>query len=146
MKHWIRFFCLSLLSIVAGMASAQSAEDVIKISTVQELKDFRDAVNKGDTYAGKTVKLTLDLDLSGESNWTPIGNVNAYPSNSFNGTFDGDGHAISNVTSSDYTPGETVAGLFGSVVNGTIKNNCCTSRLPKTIQTMSMRFSMTSIS
>lgn len=99
-----------------------SAQDVVEISTVDQLKAFRDAVNSGNTYAGKTVKLTADLDLSGESNWTPIGNLVAYPSQSFNGTFDGDGHSISNVTVNDNTPNHAVAGLFGSVVNGTIKN------------------------
>ena len=119
MKHWIRFFCLSLLSIVAGMASAQ---DVIEISTVDQLKEFRDAVNSGNTYAGKTVKLTADLDLSGEANWKPIGNLVAYPGQSFGGVFDGNGHSISNLTVNDNTPKYAVAGLFGSVVNGTIKN------------------------
>ncbi len=99
-----------------------SAQDVVEISTVDQLKAFRDAVNSGNTYAGQTVKLTADLDLSGESNWTPIGNLVAYPSQSFNGTFDGDGHSISNVTVNDNTPNYAVAGLFGSVVNGTIKN------------------------
>ena len=123
MKHWIRFFCLSLLSIVAGMASAQSAEDVIKISTVQQLKDFRDAVNSGkNNYAGKTVKLTDNLDLSGEANWKPIGNVAAYPGQAFQGVFDGNGKTISNLTSNDKTANWSCAGLFGSISNGTIKD------------------------
>ena len=115
----IRFLCLSLLVMMMGIVSAQ---DVVEISTVDQLKAFRDAVNSGNTYVGKTVKLTDDLDLSGESNWTPIGNLVAYPNQSFNGTFDGDGHSISNVTVNDNTPNHAVAGLFGSVVNGTIKN------------------------
>ena len=85
MKHWIRLLCLPLLAMVAGMASAQ---DVIEISTVDQLKEFRDAVNSGgNQYTGKTVKLTADLDLSSESNWTPIGNLVAYPGISFNGIF-----------------------------------------------------------
>ena len=90
MKHWIRLLCLPLLAMVAGMASAQ---DVIEISTVEQLKEFRDAVNGGNQYAGKTVKLTADLDLSSESNWTPIGNLVAYPGQSFNGTFPDFGNA-----------------------------------------------------
>lgn len=94
----------------------------IRISTVEELKAFRDAVNGGNQFAGKTVKLAADLDLSGEENWTPIGNLVAYPTQSFNGVFDGDGHKISNVTVVDNTPNHAVAGLFGSIVNGTIKN------------------------
>ena len=70
-----------------------SAQDVIEISTVEQLKEFRDAVNGGNQYAGKTVKLTADLDLSSESNWTPIGNLVAYPGQSFNGTFPDFGNA-----------------------------------------------------
>lgn len=58
---------------------AGTEEDVVKIGTVEELKAFRDAVNSGNQYAGKTVKLTADLDLSGEANWKPIGNLVAYP-------------------------------------------------------------------
>ena len=119
MKHWIRLLCLTLLAMVAGMASAQ---DVIEISTVEQLKEFRDAVNGGNGYAGKTVKLTADLDLSSEANWKPIGNLVAYPSQSFNGIFDGGNHVISNLTVNDNTPNHAVAALFGSVVNGTVKN------------------------
>ena len=119
MKQRIRYFCLTLLVMVAGLTSA---EDVIEISTVEQLKVFRDAVNGGNQYADKTVKLTADLDLSGETNWTPIGNLVSYPGQSFNGTFDGQNHTISNLTVNDNTPNYAVAGLFGSVVNGTIKN------------------------
>lgn len=97
-------------------------ETVVEIGTVDQLKAFRDAVNSGNQYAGKTVKLTADLDLSGEANWKPIGNLVAYPGQSFNGIFDGDGHTISNLTVNDNTPNYAVAALFGSVVNGTIKN------------------------
>ena len=126
LKDHARQLWLSLLLMV-GVAAIAVPELVetngtIEISTVDQLKDFRDAVNRGNTYAGKTVKLTADLDLSSESNWTPIGNLVAYPSQSFNGTFDGDGHSISNVTVNDNTPNHAVAGLFGSVENGTIKN------------------------
>ena len=126
----LRKLWLSLLLMVGATAIAVpgiqeiagTEEDVVEIGTVEELKDFRDAVNSGNTYADKTVKLTADLDLSSESNWTPIGNLVAYPGQSFNGTFDGDGHTISNLTVNDNTPKYAVAGLFGSVVNGTIKN------------------------
>ena len=120
-KLWLS---LLLLVGVAAIAVPELVETngTIEISTVDQLKEFRDAVNSGTTFAGKTVKLTADLDLSGESNWTPIGNLVAYPSQSFNGTFDGNGHSISNVTVNDNTPNHAVAGLFGSVVNGTIKN------------------------
>lgn len=105
-----------------GLGQASWAQEVVEISTVEQLKEFRDAVNAGNQYAGKTVKLIADLDLSSESNWKPIGNLVSYPGQSFNGTFDGDGHIISNLTVNDNTPNYAVAGLFGSVVSGTVKN------------------------
>ena len=117
MKKKITFLLIALLACL-GM----KAQDVVEISNVEQLKAFRDAVNSGTTYAGQTVKLTDELDLSSEGNWTPIGNLVSYPGQSFNGIFDGDGFTISNVTCYDYTPNHAVAGLFGSVVNGTIKN------------------------
>lgn len=117
MRKKLTFLLIAILASLGGMA-----QDVVEISTVEQLKAFRDAVNSGNQYAGKTVKLTADLDLSSESNWVPIGNLVAYPGQSFNGVFDGGGHTISNLTCTDNTPQYAVAGLFGSIENGTIKD------------------------
>ena len=119
-KLWLSLLLLVGATAIPGIQEIAAAD--LEIGTVDQLKAFRDAVNSGNTYARATVVLTADLDLSSESNWTPIGNLVAYPSQSFNGTFDGNGHSISNVTVNDNTPNHAVAGLFGSVVNGTIKN------------------------
>ncbi len=62
------------------------------IRNIDELKAFRDDVNAGNTYNGKTVILIADIDLKNE-NWTPIGNEE-HP---FQGNFDGKGHTISNL-------------------------------------------------
>ena len=99
-----------------------TAVKTMEIGTVEELKAFRDAVNGGTQFKNTKVVLTADLDLSSEENWKPIGNLVAYPGQSFDGTFDGNGHVISNLTAIDNTPNHAVAALFGSVVNGTIKN------------------------
>jgi len=97
--------------------------ETIEIGTVEQLKAFRDAVNGGNQYTYNKMLLTADLDLSGEANWLPIGNLTAYPGQSFDGIFDGNGHSISNLTTTgDGVAKHCVAGLFGSVVNGTIKN------------------------
>ena len=70
-----------------------------EIGTLEQLKLFRDAVNqlKEDntqefSFKDQTVKLTADIDLQNEE-WTPIGNIEAF----FQGTFDGQGHTISNL-------------------------------------------------
>ena len=85
---------------------------------------FRDSVNAGNSYAGKTVVLLRNLDLSG-SEWTPIGQKNG---NKFSGVFDGknfkvEGMTISNTTeiqNSDTFDG--YAAFFGAINGGTVKN------------------------
>ena len=84
------------------------------IGTKDQLKAFRDKVNGGTTYEGKTVALSADIDLSGET-WTPIG-TNAHP---FMGTFDGGGHHISNL---NVNMAKDYAGLFGRVQDATLRN------------------------
>ena len=120
MKHWIRLLCLPLFAIAASMVSAQN---VTEISTVQQLKDFRDAVNAGDSYAGQTVKLTADLDLNGET-WIPIGQegTNVANSNKFEGTFDGSGCVIANFVAQPHGSDLYATGFFGITQNATIKN------------------------
>lgn len=75
-----------------------------------------------DTFEGKTVKLAADLDLKNIP-WTPIGRfvdpaATTTFTHAFKGTFDGQGHTISNlkVTSLGW------AGLFGIAYHATIKN------------------------
>lgn len=62
------------------------------------------------TYAGKTVKLTADIDLAGKI-WIPVGQTQV---SSFQGTFDGQDHTIKNMTV-NYTGTNSnyACGLFG---------------------------------
>ena len=89
-----------------------------EITSLQELKDFRDAVNSGTQYKGsnnKMVTLTTDLDMSSIDKWTPIGNLE-HP---FDGVFDGGGHVIKNLK---VDRAELYNGLFGYAQNATIYN------------------------
>lgn len=91
------------------------------ITTPAELAWVAEQVNsKTEYFEGKTILLMNDIDLSG-SYWTPVGNVTAYPTVTFKGTFDGQNHIISNLTASDDAAGYAAAGLFGSIL-GTVKN------------------------
>lgn len=92
----------------------------LTITTVEDLIAFEQAVNAGNTYDGKLVVLNNDIDLAGV-NWKPIGNVTSYPGITFAGTFDGQNHTISNMTTSDNLANYATAGFFGSS-KGTIKN------------------------
>ncbi len=85
---------------------SSAAGDDIEVASLDELKAFRDLVNVGVAFAGKTVTLTADIDLGNEE-WKPIGKTGA----SFRGTFDGNGKTVSNLETVDETL--TNAGLFG---------------------------------
>ena len=85
------------------------------ISSVNQLKAFRDEVNNGNTFEGFYIYLSCDLDLAGE-NWTPIG-TDTHP---FSGYFEGQNHTIKglSVNTSEY------GGLFGFVKFGTVQEVC----------------------
>ena len=84
------------------------------ITTPAELAWVAKQVNsKTEYFEGKTILLMNDIDLSG-SYWTPVGNVTAYPTVTWD-------HVISNLTASDDAAVYAAAGLFGSIT-GTVKN------------------------
>lgn len=84
------------------------------ISNVEELKAFRDDVNGGNSYVGKTVMLTADIDLNNEE-WTPIGTygTSTADSHAFSGSFNGNGFTVRNLKI-DNAEGVNL-GLFGFV-------------------------------
>ncbi|MDO4337066.1 MAG: MBG domain-containing protein [Eubacteriales bacterium] len=100
--------------------------NTITITTAEGLAWLAVLVNDAngqtrDNFKDKTVKLDADIDLSGKM-WTPIGVYNTSMSNSFpfSGTFDGNGHTISNMTvESDSLK---AVGLFGYTSQSEIKN------------------------
>ena len=114
---------LTLLAVslfCARPAWADETADVQTIGSADQLKAFRDSVNSGDPYSGKTVKLTADIDVSG-TDWTPIGagtrksSGAAAGSTPFSGTFDGAGHTVSGVAISTTPDADYALGFFGIV-------------------------------
>jgi len=99
-------------------APEQDNPNEIIINDAAELAAFAAAVNGGETYANKTVKLAANINLAGKA-WTPIG-PNADAANKFAGTFDGQGNTIYNLYVNQ-DAGYHAAGLFGAL-NGTVKN------------------------
>ncbi len=107
----------------AAEAETEAKADAIEISTAEQLAAIKD--NLSGNYV-----LTADIDLAG-SEWTPIG---AYaPSGesaeeqeipavetAFTGTFDGQGHTISNLVINQ--PEAWAQGLFGCIANTKIGN------------------------
>ena len=96
-----------------------TADNPYGINSAEDLKRLAEVVNAGNEFAGKFFVLTADIRLSG--NWTPIGYFNSSDDQKpFNGTFDGQGHTIKNLTIENRSI--NCQGLFGFVgENGTIK-------------------------
>ena len=92
-----------------------TAANPYKIQNVDDLKLLAENVNNGEAYANTYFKLTANIDLNNEPNWTPIGTEDTL----FQGTFDGGGHQITNLKISN---GGEYAGLFGNVWGATIQN------------------------
>lgn len=93
-----------------------------QITSVAELQQLADLVNtNGAATRGNTYELTADLDMTGVA-WKSIGNVNDYPGKSFQGTFDGKNHTISNLSCNDNDVNYATAALFGSASAAIIKN------------------------
>lgn len=89
----------------------------LSIKTPRDLVEFSNNVNNGyKTY--EDVVLENDLDMSEYPSFTPIGSANS--GILFRGTFDGNGHVISNLNITSKN-GEYV-GLFGFSIGVTLKN------------------------
>lgn len=103
--------------------------DEFELTTAEQLAGLAVLVDGGNTFEGKTIKLASNINLyevdeNGERvSFDPIG----YGYNTvFKGTFDGQGHTISNLYQNGWALGLDYSteggGLFASVVDATIKN------------------------
>ena len=99
---------------------------ILKISTADELKSFRDAVNSGNTYEGWYVYLANNITLDSSVEWKPIGlylmensSPNKETNKPFSGVFDGRNYEINGIY---INTSDKAQGLFGLVNNGKILN------------------------
>lgn len=109
-------------------------ENVFEIEDAADLEEFRNGVNSGSIlWAFANVSLKNDIDCSGISSWTPIGNGTFTPTESgtvsatwtepaFKGVFDGKNHAIKNLNMTGSPATYTPYGLFGILYKATVKD------------------------
>ena len=102
------------------------------LTTAEEFVGLSDLVDDGKTFEGKTLTLLADIDLYKEDEngkpicFDPIGSYRH--DKAFKGTFDGQGHTISNLSQNTwaldngYAYGDLGLGLFGKLRDATIKN------------------------
>ena len=111
------------ISLLAVTDTFNATSDTPTISTSADLTAFAAAVNSGNSFSGKTVKLAADITLSGA--WTPIGTATRSGKTAsgatFSGIFDGQNHTISGLTISTGADSAAI-GLFGAVSGGTVKD------------------------
>ena len=103
------------LSIGVFAVQGNANPDIITLNSVEDVNNVGSNLAKGMSYAGKTVSLGKDIDLSGKD-WTPIGSKEdkIY----FDGIFDGNGHTIKGLSISE----GKYAAFIGAAKNATIKN------------------------
>lgn len=116
---------VSSTTVSIGFSGNGTVDDPYLITNEGQLRAVARCTNDNiggvDGYNGKYLKLTADLDFTGE-NWRPIGiyNFGGIYDYCFKGTFDGGGKSISNLILNRSLIKNI--GLFGSVCHGTIKN------------------------
>ncbi len=141
---------LPLTAVAEGSfgGSGTSEETPLEIGTAAALYDFASMVNDGSVYEKLDVpkgtylyvRLTTDINLhvyAGGEGWNPIGsarrNASGATNDGFKGSFDGGGHTVSGLTSSQ---SYGVLGLFGVVLpDSVVKRVALTDITVKRTQT-----------
>src|SRR6516164_16037 len=120
-KQLIHTGCLCLL-LALMKASVPASGLATGISDYTLIRSADDLQAVGNNLAGNYL-LDADLDLSGISNFPPLGSAttdsNAIPS-PFTGTFDGAGHSIGGLTQKSASRFLGLFGVIGS--SGSVKN------------------------
>ena len=112
----LNFDITKYIPALAKIVAPQDENGTYQISAPLHLIYFSAVVNNGGQKSNAV--LTKDIDMTGVP-FTPIGNRTR-----FNGVFDGQSFAITNLTMGDpdYFDAPEMASLFADVENGTVKN------------------------
>lgn len=121
-----------------GGGGSDEPLDYYPIYNAQDLVAFASGVNAGTGMENMDAKLMTDIDMSGVTSWTPIGNghffgslsgaatekhTSRYSGVAYKAVFDGQGNSIRNFkTNRNFTDAQTVYGLFGILDGATVKN------------------------
>lgn len=106
-----------------SMSGSGTESDPYVVSNAAQLAAFATAVDGGNTYEGKYVVLSADIDLSGIDNWNPIGQEGKDSTAIFQGSFDGKGHSITGLKINAEISSEGNYGLFSILGNQAVIKN-----------------------
>ena len=120
---------------MSNIKISEITEDM-DIRNLAELKEFRDKVNEGRTFAGRKVNLLSDIDVNpgkytiaedgtitfetDAESWIPIGNYSANTNYYFAGTFEGNNHKISGLYINNSANYQGLFGVNTGTINGII--------------------------
>ncbi len=113
----------NVLIRVVRLVAKSAKPEYYGIKTAEDLRKFAEAVNSGRSYdryrddSGDVVLLG-DVDMTGTTEWTPIGTAE----NPFTGRFDGKNFALKNIAWTTDAAKSTAHGLFGVVEKAIIRN------------------------
>ncbi len=114
---------------IGNVRITEITEDM-EIWNKADMQAFRDKVNSGRTFDGRTVQVKAEIDLEGteEDKWIPIADYANNNQLTFKGTFEGNDFTIKNlyINSTNYHQG-----LFG-INEGNIQNVKLTGRIVTT--------------
>lgn len=118
------FLPYSAMQVQAQDAGAD--EDIVTLSTLDDWQAFATSVNRGNTYEGKTVVMTDDIEMTPAINMLGVSVVDNFmvgksEGNSFRGTFNGCGHTLKVYYVLDKSSGNS-SSPFRYIKNATIKN------------------------
>ncbi len=107
--------------VQVGMTTYAEEAD-LTISSARELKEFAQKVNNGNSYKGKLVRLSADIQFDGVTvnNFTPIGDTYG---TRFEGIFDGCRHTVSGIIVINNSDMADAVGLFGYLGEGAMVKN-----------------------
>ncbi len=108
-------------SVSASLKGEGTAESPYLVESAEDLAYLAKSVNEGNTYEGKYIIQTADIDLGGKE-WTPIGfqKVNGAEVDApFSGVYSGLGHKVTGLSITK-AEGNQV-GLFGYVMSGEVE-------------------------
>lgn len=120
----IKFDNTGRMYYVESSGKVIANDNILKITTADEFKAFRDEVNTGNTFEGKYIYLSNDITLDINEEWEPIGkytssNPDDEINKPFKGVFCGNYYTISGIF---INSSKKTNGLFGFVKGGTVKN------------------------
>ena len=87
---------LMVMSTMMASFTVFAVEPDLTIGTPEELLAFKQEIANGNTFSGKLIHLTADIDMSGKV-WTPVDSHVDF-GKSYLGGIDGQGYTISNLT------------------------------------------------